>query len=244
MYVYRYIVYIALWQIYCIYCIVTSYFADGTLLFQGTSKRLHCPGVHKKSHILIFPPSWCMLSPISTMQATAAGLETAVPVTHILTSNKTPLNFRVCSHSTLKKNEKLKKKLYTSFTSSCTQETLVGAALTVALCHACVHSCETNQIKINVNWIKNESEKLKLESESKRLGSIIVSPHYNLRTTVALLSHNQHTMWTQPEYGDDVVCHLPKWCMGRCSNFSNCQTFWSDKISREGSLALKVCVKK
>ena len=44
-----------------------------------------------------------------------------------------------------------------------------------------------------------------MESESKNLGSIIVSPHYNLRTTVALLPHNQHTMWTQPEYGDDVV---------------------------------------
>ena len=36
----------------------------------------------------------------------------------------------------------------------------------------------------------------------------MVSPHYNLRTTVALLPHNQHTMWTQPEcdhVNDDVV---------------------------------------
>ena len=30
----------------------------------------------------------------------------------------------------------------------------------------------------------------------------IVSPHYNLGTTVTLLPHNQHTMWTQPECDD------------------------------------------
>ena len=39
-------------------------------------------------------------------------------------------------------------------------------------------------------------------------------------------------------------CQLPKWCMGRCFNFSNCQTFWSNTISKEGSVVLKVQVKK
>ena len=49
--------------------------------------------------------------------------------------------------------------------------------------------------------MKRESESEKLKRESEKF--LIVSPHYNLRTTVALLPHNQHTMWTQPEC--DVV---------------------------------------
>ena len=55
--------------------------------------------------------------------------------------------------------------------------------------------------------VKLRSEKFK--SESERMKIQIVSPHYNLRTTVALLPHYQHTMWTQPECvdvnDDDVV---------------------------------------
>ena len=72
-----------------------------------------------------------------------------------------------------------------------------------------------------------------MESESKKLGwaaqpvplsqeiqdkevkvkirQLHCSPHHNLRTTIALLPHNQHTVWTQPEYDDvddDEYDHL------------------------------------
>ena len=34
-------------------------------------------------------------------------------------------------------------------------------------------------------------------------------------------------------------CHLPRWFIGRCSNFSNCQTFLSDKIAKQGYSGVK-----
>ena len=61
---------------------------------------------------------------------------------------------------------------------------------------------------------QNKSEKVKVKLSQRHClkkfktkvkkwewneGSAIVLPHYNLRTTIALLPHYQHTMWTQPE---------------------------------------------
>ena len=64
-----------------------AYFAYCTFFLQRASKRLHCPGGQKKSHIFVRFSLICrqyanvIWSPISTMQSTATRLETAIPRT-------------------------------------------------------------------------------------------------------------------------------------------------------------------
>ena len=82
-------------------------------------------------------------------------------------------------------------------TFSCTQGTQEGAAPAVALCHACVRSCDG----VDSSYCgQNQGEKKwKWKAIKQKNSQFTISPHDNLRSTIALLPHNQNAVWTQPK---------------------------------------------